>query len=343
MLTFRCHCGNPIYFENTTCLNCGRRLGYLFDSALLSALEPAGDDRWLALAGDLFGQHYRMCGNYQRHNVCNGMVAADSEAQWCPACAYNQTIPDLYNPMAATYWSRLEAAKRRLLRGLSQLGLIPPNKSEDPEDGLAFAFLADRSSGVSALPEDPEQVHTGHHGGVITINLAEADDAHREAQRQQMAEPYRTVLGHFRHESGHYFWKRLINGPRMEAFRQHFGDERDNYGAALERYYLQGPEPDWQQRYISAYASSHAWEDWAESWAHYLLMIDTLESAEEAGIARFSGLPFEQWIEEWSRTSIVVNNLNRCMGANDAWPFVLSAAVIDKLAFIDEAIKAQRN
>ncbi len=338
MRTFRCHCGNTLFFENTRCLSCGRELGYLPEQGLLSALEPLGNEAWLALSGDLFRQHYRKCANYVHEGVCNWMIPVETSHNWCPACRLNQTIPNLAEPNARLYWSRLEMAKRRLLYTLIQLGLPITPKLDDPEHGLAFAFLADSDSGL-LNGSYPERIATGHHDGVITINLAEADDAHRETIRQQMMEPYRTLLGHFRHESGHYFWEQLLQGPSRSRFRELFGDERTPYPEALQRYYAKGAPPDWQSRYISAYASSHPWEDWAESWAHYLLIQDTLESAADAGIARFEGLNFAQRIQEWSTTSTVINALNRSMGLNDAWPFVLSPAAVEKLAFVESVIR----
>ena len=128
---------------------------------------------------------------------------------------------------------------------------------------------------------------TGHLNGVVTINVSEADDAERERRRAGLAEPYRTLLGHMRHEVGHYYWKRLVTGDadRLARFRELFGDDRDDYAAALTRHYQSGPPQDWQDRFVSAYASAHAWEDWAETWAHYLHMTDTIEIAATCGVS----------------------------------------------------------
>src|SRR5262249_50270393 len=155
-------------------------------------------------------------------------------------------------------------AKRRLVYTLLALNLPLVSRQEDRESGLSFEFLAD--------PADPAapRVMTGHAGGVITVNVAEADDAERERRRLQMNEPYRPLLGAFRHEIGHYYWDRLIRGSaRLAAFRETFGDERADYAEALDRHHAGGPPGDWQDRFVSAYASSHPWEDWAETWAHY--------------------------------------------------------------------------
>jgi hypothetical protein len=234
------------------------------------------------------------------------------------------------------------------------LGLPLSSKEDDPEHGLAFEFLADPEPGT---PEAPP-VRTGHLDGVITINLAEADDADRERRRVQMHEPYRTLLGHFRHEIGHYYWDRMIqDSDRLSDFRALFGDERDNYGERLARHHQERAPADWPRSFISAYASAHPWEDWAESWAHYLHILDTLESALCTGVAiqprrihepmwkpnlPSGALPlqsFDQMIEGWFPLTYMLNNLNRCMGLNDAYPFVLSTPVLHKLRFVHESIQ----
>jgi hypothetical protein len=250
-------------------------------------------------------------------------------------------------------WRRLEAAKRRLFYTLTKLHLPLSTRPQDPQ-GLAFDFLADLSENRSNGPS----VLTGHDNGLITINIAEADDAERERQRHSMGEPYRTLLGHFRHEIGHYFWNVLVrNDPSLDPFRQVFGDERQDYGQALQAHYANGPKKNWQEEYVSAYAGSHPWEDFAETWAHYLHIIDTLETANAFGmrvrpkISRGPDLMAEinfdphqernlnRLITAWLPLTFAVNSLNRSMGQPDLYPFVLSPAVIAKLAFIHERIQ----
>ena len=198
---------------------------------------------------------------------------------------------------------------------------------------------------------------TGHHNGVITINVAEADDVEREQRRHHLHEPYRTLLGHFRHESGHYYWDRLLqHSPRLAAFRLVFGDERADYSAALTWHYQRGAPTDWPQRFISAYASVHPWEDWAETWAHYLHMTDALETAVACGLSRQPLRPdepslqptargdrlgaFDHMLTAWFSLTYVLNNLNRSLGWPDSYPFILSTLAIDKLRFIHETIAA---
>jgi len=260
-------------------------------------------------------------------------------------------IPDLTKPGNPEAWYKLEVAKRRLVYSLLALNLPVVNTEDDPEHGLAFEFLAD--------PEDPTapRVLTGHAEGVITLNVAEADDAERERRRVQMFEPYRTILGHFRHESGHYYWDRLVrDSKRIRAFRDMFGDEQVDYGEALQEHYKNGPAADWQSRFVTSYASAHPWEDWAESWAHYLHMTDTLEAAAACGVSLRpprKGDPemstpadpadpdnnsFDELMASWFPLTYVLNNLNRGLGLPDSYPFVLSAPAVDKLRFVHDTI-----
>jgi hypothetical protein len=257
-------------------------------------------------------------------------------------------IPDLNQQGHKEAWYRLEVAKRRLVYSLLGLGLPLENQVDNPTQGLAFEFLTD-SGTFQAGPR-----LTGHLNGVIVINVAEADDAEREKRRHQMHEPYRTLLGHFRHESGHYYWDRLVKGcDRIHGFRNLFGDDRDDYAEALRRHYERIPS-DWQQRFVSAYASAHPWEDWAETWAHYLHMADALETAAACGLAlrphrpdepslkaegpRSTRASFDRMIDDWFPLTYVLNNLNRGLGLPDSYPFVLSAPVIEKLRFVHETI-----
>jgi hypothetical protein len=346
MKLFSCQgCGQLLYFENVRCENCGRALGYLTDLNEISALEPVGDppDGWLALAAPRKG--YKFCNNYNA-GMCNWMVGCDDETGFCLACRHNRTVPDLTVAGNDVLWRKIETAKHRLFYSLLRLNLPLENRSDDPEHGLAFDFLA-----------DPSQTHasgvmTGHDNGLITLALKEADDATREKVRTEMGEPYRTLLGHFRHEVGHYFWDRLVSGDAvlLENFRALFGDERRDYGEALQTYYAQGAPAGWQDEFISTYASSHPWEDFAETWAHYLHILDTLETAAAFGLKvrpkRAKGVlaaaidfdPYrsdmDRLIDVWLPVEFATNNLNRSMGLADLYPFLLSPRVIEKLSFV---------
>jgi hypothetical protein len=363
MKLFECqHCGQALYFENTRCESCGRSLGYLPSKETVTALEPdsAGQDNglWRALA-DSEGRdrrRYRYCSN-AIHGVCNWLIPADSPDQFCAACRHNRTIPDLSLPENVTNWRKIESAKHRLFYTLLKLRLPLKTRIEEPETGLAFDFMASPAPGAPA----DEPVMTGHDSGVITINLAEADDAERERMRNDMREPYRTLLGHFRHEIAHYYWDRLVrDSPSVDEFRRLFGDEREDYGAALQRHYANGPPPDWPERFVSAYASVHPWEDFSETWAHYFHMVDTLETAGAFGLRvrpkvtmsadLSTAIDFdphlatmERIIDAWLPLTFAVNSINRSMGIADLYPFVLAPQAIVKLSFIHARIHAAGN
>jgi hypothetical protein len=354
--TFHCtHCQHLIFFENIRCLNCEHALAYLPDRKLVAALEQGTDGLWRPEGSGAEAEAYRLCANYDQQNVCNWAVPQNDPQPLCRACRLTRVIPDLSQPGNATRWYRLEVAKRRLVYTLLGLGLPVLEKKEPNDPGLEFQFLQDSSDGES------QRVLTGHDNGLITINIAEADDVQREQQRQLQNEPYRTVLGHFRHEIGHYYWDRLINdGPRLEPFRRLFGDERADYQQALQRHYENGPPANWEASFISAYATCHPWEDWAESWGHFMHMTDALETAATVGLslkpkrqdepsmtAPVNPLSpraqdFDRMIDDWLSLTYVLNNLNRGLGLPDGYPFVLSAAVIDKLRFVHETIDAAR-
>lgn len=358
MRLFECgHCGQLLYFENVACENCGARLGFRDDLFVLEALaavpERAGVWRSLGSAG---GELFRLCANAEQ-DACNWLVPAASDEVFCRACRHNRTIPDLSDPRRVMLWQRIEAAKRRLVYGLLRFGLPLVSKREDPAGGLAFDFLADPDPGAF-LDETSREVMTGHAEGVITVNIAEADDAEREKRRSLFAEPYRTLLGHFRHEAGHYYWERLIrDGGRLDAFRAMFGDERPDYASAMQVYYETGGASDWNHFFVSPYASSHPWEDWAECWAHYMHLVDTLETAHHFGLrvrprtARpgegtaaalfdpYEERDFAAILDTWLPLVHAVNSLNRSMGQPDLYPFVISAPVIDKLRFIHRLVR----
>ncbi|HTU18038.1 MAG TPA: putative zinc-binding peptidase [Gemmataceae bacterium] len=356
MKIFHCdHCQQLVFYENVRCVSCRHDLAYLPDLEEIAALEPAGENVWHSLAPAAEGRKYRLCRNYTEANVCNWAVPADDPNPLCGSCRLTRVIPDLSLPGQKERWYRLEVAKRRLVYSLLGLGLPLESKTKDPESGLAFKFLADPHPATpNAAP-----VMTGHNNGIITINVAEADDPEREKRRVQLHEPYRTILGHFRHEVGHYYWDRLVKeSEALAGFRERFGDEREDYGEALQRHYQEGPPADWQERFISSYASSHPWEDWAETWAHYLHMTDTLETAIACGLSlrpqrkdepALKAHPvmvgcrlesFDRLIESWFPLTYVLNNLNRGLGVPDGYPFVLSSPAIEKLHFVHDIVVA---
>ena len=337
MKQFYCQCGQAVFFDSERCINCGLRLGFDPKSMTMLALQPKGN-RWQAEDGRLF----RLCENTLRFDVCNWLVPEEEEHHLCRGCRFNRTVPNQSDPANKRRWQRLEEGKKRLLYTLLQLDLPLVSGWDAPDRGLLFDFIEDERSG-EAFPET--FVTTGYLGGVITINALEADDAAREAQRLQMNETYRTVLGHLRHESGHYFWQQLVpHEDLLTDFREQFGDERQDYQAALNSYYADGPVPDWQARFISNYASAHPAEDWAESWGHYLHIYDALETAAAHGLTdRWpEAMPMTERIDTWRSLSISLNELNRSVGRRDAYPFVLNSVVGQKLSFVDRVIRRLR-
>ena len=353
--TFHCSaCQTLVFFENTNCLHCGNALAYIPDREEMTALAPGNDEMWRPLRGDtVLEDAYKLCVNYSANDVCNWAMPSEDKESLCRSCRLTHTIPNLGSLEGKIAWTKLEAAKRRLVYALLRLGLPVNGKVDEPKTGLEFRFLSDSTS----VYGDRSRVLTGHDNGLITINVAEADDVYRETQRQRHHEPYRTLLGHFRHEIGHYYWDRLVAGTDcIDEFRRLFGDERSDYLAALAQHYDKGPPPNWSDDFISAYATSHPWEDWAESWAHVMHMVDALETAHFVGLSvnpprsdepvltespeptRAQVEDFDDLIERWKTLTYVLNNLTRGLGLADAYPFVLSTAIVDKLRFICNTI-----
>lgn len=355
--SFSCRCGRPIYFRNSLCLACKAQLGFepelLEVHALMTGPQPG---TWTVDHGDESAPAWKRCANFDSPAGCNWLVRAEEEATLCRSCRLNCTIPSLDDPDNCRWWRKIENAKRRLVAQLLSLGLPVVSKvDEDPERGVMFDFL--RS------PEKGPRVLTGHACGLITLNVEEADDSVREKIRHQMREPYRTLLGHFRHEIGHYYWDRLVaETPWLEKFRELFGDERRDYAESLKQNYEQGPPANWADQHISSYASVHPWEDWAESWAHYLHVVDSLDTALRFGLR---GEDVEQAVEpftvndlydpsapdaqrvillvnSWVQLTTVLNELARSMGQHDFYPFVMSRPVLRKMHFVQMIVKEAR-
>jgi len=358
MQIFACSaCQQTVFFDSFRCTSCGRALAYLPDLRIVSALlphEPGGiptkPPLYVALTARAEHRLYRLCRNAVEYAVCNWTVPASEPHAYCSGCRMTSMMPDLDRPEALGRWHKLERAKRRLVYTLEQLGLPIESRAARPNSGLAFVFLEQGDLGH-------ELVMTGHANGIVTININEADDPYREQMRKEMGEAYRTLLGHFRHEVGHYYWDRLIRDtPWHSPFRALFGDERLDYALAAARHYARGAPSDWERSYVSAYATMHPWEDWAETWSHYLHMVDTLDTARAYSLALQAmptgGAPgrkvrarslklkdFESIITGWVALTIALNSLNRSMGLSDPYPFVLSERAILKLRFVHDAIE----
>ncbi|WP_284427222.1 putative zinc-binding peptidase [Acidovorax sp. SUPP1855] len=362
MQVFNCdQCGHLVFFDSVQCLHCGAKLAFLPDQLTMAALVPAvsglrdDSDLWerVADAGRGSAQPlYRLCHHRTAHRACNFALQGDDPQALCVSCRQTRILPDLSEPANLRRWKQIEHAKRQLYYTLAKLGLEPAPPGESP----AFEFLADQ-------PGYP--VITGHSSGTITLNIAEADDDERARRRLALHEPYRTLIGHLRHESGHFYWDRLLRDQgKLDHFRAVFGDERQDYGAALQAYYASSPHlRDWGDHHVSAYATAHPWEDWAETWAHYLHMVDLLETASsyrtglqipkpKAGAARRFTMndpfatqspDFDAMVSEWVPLTLLLNSLNRSLGQQDAYPFALSSGALAKLRFVHELVQSARN
>lgn len=351
MQLFECDvCGQAIFFDNVRCERCGSEFGFVAESLRLAALAPQDDGNWRVSETPT---PYQRCANAV-YESCNWLVPAVAASAYCLACRFNRTVPDLSDPASLLLWRKIELAKHRLIYQLLRFALPLKPKIEGHADGLAFDFLSDPDPSF----RESTAVMTGHADGLITLNIREADDVERERARQSMAEPYRTLIGHFRHEIGHYYWQWLIHPTeRLDACRALFGDDRRDYGDALARHYAEGPPPDWRERHVSSYAACHPWEDFAETWAHYMHIVDTLDTAAAFGISLsprvsrarylsaaisfdpYTAEDFDALVAAWLPVVVAVNALNDSMGQPSLYPFVLTPPVIDKLRFVHETIR----
>ena len=350
MHPFSCgQCGTTVYFENSQCGVCGATLGFVPEQRRMAAFAQAEADNTLWQAqGAQQGQAWLPCANRLQHAVCNWMVAPDDHCSLCRSCRLTSHIPALAEPGNLERWRLFEQAKRRLVFSLIMLGLAPrPKTAPDDMQGLAFALQA-------SLPGQPP-VLTGHDDGVITINAAECDDVQREAARVAFGEPARSLLGHLRHETAHWLQQAYIdNTPAIDTCRAVFGDERVDYSAALAQHYQNGPPVGWALQHVSAYASAHPWEDWAETCAHYLLIVDAVQTAaawglqlngpaaaapqlvDAADVAPVDDLVLQQWLP----VALFLNSMNRSLGQRDAYPYQMPDAVLHKLGTVQALLKA---
>ena len=331
MQRFACeHCANEVQFETSTCPVCASALGYVPEQQTLRMLAPAADGVSYGIVGT--SPSFWRCLNAAWG--CNWVLPAAHGATWCRSCALTRGRPDEGRPDAIHAWSLAEAAKRRLVHQLDRLGLPVDARSPTTPDGLAFDLVY--------VPG--ERGLTGHLDGVVTLDLAEADDGYRDELRRRLHEPYRTLIGNLRHEIGHHYWHRLVvRSSHLGRARALFGDDRVDYAAALERHYAT-PDSAWDaRRFISRYAASHPFEDWAESFAHYLHIVDAVETAAAYGLvtsdhaddaSRLDGATFDQLLEHWRPIAVAVAAVAVAVGSTDPYPFEPRGAVLDKLEFV---------
>lgn len=353
MRLFSCsNCANVVHFENDGCVTCGARLAFRSGTLDMVALDASAThvlDHGVTSAANV-----RPCANAALGG-CNWLVEDEDDSGFCLACRHNVTIPDLSVPENLQNWQRIELAKRGLFYSLLRFRLPLVTRAADAARGLGFEFLADDPMDGSEAP-----VLTGHAEGLITLNIVEGADAEREARRVALGEPFRTLLGHFRHEVAHYYWNVLVRDrDAFDRCRSVFGDERADYSEALKRHYAEGPPKGWETSYISAYAASHPWEDFAETFAHYFHIVDALDTADAFGLRTnpdveadvpaielkrtfdsYSMGSAEALIRAWVPLTLAINSINRSMGQPDLYPFVLSEPVIAKLHYIHDLIRS---
>lgn len=246
-----------------------------------------------------------------------------------------EVAPDLGIAENVAHWAEAERSKRWVLANLSRWGWFTgADAGQDP----VFHMLAEETR------DGETNVVMGHNEGLLTINVDEVDPSKRVALREDLNEPLRTMIGHFRHELAHYFFRRFESSNEfVDEFRAIFGDERADYSEALKSYYERGHQPDWQDSFISAYASSHPHEDWAESFAHVLHLTDIVDSLISSGLGApdLPSMPYDAYAEEdpqklilyGGRIGIALNHVNRSMGTTDIYPFVHSDTIKKKFVF----------
>lgn len=339
MKRYRCSCGAELFFENDSCMECGRDIGFDPVNLSLFPLDYLPREGYVKQRGADTGITYRPCEHEGRESLgCNWLLRLEDTNNQCLSCRLTRTIPIQNSETNLRRWRILESSKRRLIYNLLNHGLKFENRMQNPQYGLAFDFLEDKRSNPSVIDD---HIYTGHKDGIITLNAFEADPEVRVSVRESMNERYRTILGHFRHEIGHYYFDRLImNSDWIKYFINTFGNPGQNYQEALDRYYKNGPRWDWEHYHISSYASMHPLEDWAETWAHYLHMCDTLETALSFGMVdvNLRSDDFQNIKNRWMELTITMNALTRSVGKPDAYPFVIKKNVVDKLHFVHRVV-----
>ncbi|MET0672412.1 MAG: putative zinc-binding metallopeptidase [Microbacterium pygmaeum] len=334
----RCpHCRHFLYLKRLTCPNCDAELGFHMLSRQFYGIRNNRTQ---------IGEHvWYTCSN--RDWECNWLVREDAPAGRCFSCRLTRTRPPSDDTVALSKLASVEESKRRLILQLGALGL-PIVGWDVHEGGLGFDLLSSLSLG--------HPVMIGHANGIITIDLAESLDDRREALRVRLGEVYRTILGHLRHEVGHYYQNVLLTDDAAWArSRELFGDERSSYKDAIARHYRYGAPDDWRESFISEYATMHPWEDFAETFAHYLHITGTLQTAAAVGmkldatvtsmrdtdvvpLESYQDEPVQQLLSDWEWMSQSFNRINRSMGFGDLYPFEMVPAVRTKLGFMHDLV-----
>jgi hypothetical protein len=341
MRVFSCgRCGCQVPFAVQECGTCGAALGYVSEDRTVRVLSPSNDPATYEVVGH-DGWWWR-CMNSAWG--CNWMLTAGSDTVWCRSCRLTRGRPDGERPDAVEAWGKAEAAKRGLVHQLDTLGLAFQSRSTSTPDGLVFDLVH--------IPG--ERGVTGHFDGVVTLDLAEADDRYRDGLRLQLGESFRTLIGHLRHEVGHYFWTRLVGrSDYLSSFRGMFGDERLDYREAVAAYYSGGARSWDAGLHVTAYAASHPLEDWAETFAHYLHIVDAADTAiahelvpADVAMAAAEALAtgdFGDVLDVWRPINVAITAIAESVGSAAIYPFEPSGDVVDKLAFVHRQVAAHSN
>lgn len=349
MKKFYCGCGAQIFFENNQCVSCLSELAWcpVCDS-LRSLIKHDNGQYFCGEPG--CNTALTKCYNYEVEQVCNRSIAATPENLYqpvfCDYCRFNETIPDLSVPSNKKKWQRIEVAKRRVFHTLDLLRLPYGNADDNVYPPLSFDFKGDviPKKNFWRWMQNNERVFTGHANGKVTINIKEADDVEREKARVSFEEAHRTIIGHFRHEMGHYYWDLLVLGRCEDACISVFGDHNNpDYSTALDQYYNDGPPADWKVDYVSAYATMHPWEDFAECFATYLDMVSVLDIANnELAINVVDPLQasLPDIAKKYVELGLLFNEINRAMGLIDLVPEVFTPAVLVKIQFIHNLLRS---
>lgn len=298
-------CGNEVFFDSIECVRC--RTGLAVEIRGRGALSVLDASTTTPCA---------------RRSVwsCNWPAEPGAFDQLCASCRLVDPNIWAHDPRMVPF----QTAQRRALYQLAELGV--PWRDVDP--ALRFVYLSKTA--------DPDAT-IGHRGGEITLDIDEADPAYGERIRANLGEHYRTPLGHLRHELGHFVWLTMVaNDPdRLAAFRERFGDERDDYAAALERHYQRVDDLSWRDRHVSFYASAHPWEDFAESWAQVMHVHDVVETGAAWGVVHAPADPADAraWLGTSVTASVAANELARAMGMRDLYPFALTEGARTKVEF----------
>ena len=339
MRRFTCEsCAEEVAFDALRCASCSSPLGYVPAQQAVKVLHPAAGAVSFSISGD--DAEFWRCPNSARG--CNWVLPAGTGDIWCRSCGLTPGRPDETNPDALAAWSTAEAVKRRLVHQLDHLALPIDPRSDATPDGLAFdlVYVPGQFGPAGKVDE------------AVTLDLADADVQDVGAPPRRVHAPFRTLIGNLRHKVGHHYWHRLVGqSDHVTPFRRLFGDERADYPAAIEPHQAAVAHHWDASRFVTGRAESHPFEDWAETFAHYLHILDATDTAEayrlpdgqcEMGRPQSSpgGGTFAEILRLWRPTAPAVNALAASLGLPAVYPFQLTGVVLQKFEFVHARVTA---